>query len=167
MYRSDLRRSKDVSESLKIGTVGYITYLIKFYSIFVLFKSIFLEENKNQLLIIFGIFVGLLGVILLWSAKSKLAENYSPLSSATLPKFLVRDGIYKKLRNPIYTSNLIILLGVLFITGYYTSILICIFALLAIYLKAISREEKALLNIFGEEYSLYLKSSYRLFWFIY
>ncbi|MGR9074428.1 MAG: methyltransferase family protein [Gammaproteobacteria bacterium] len=74
------------------------------------------------------------------------------------PKILVVDGLYRKVRNPMYIGILLILLGEAFLFSspilyLYSLMMYCIYHLLVI-----GYEEPALLSSFGEAYEKYCAS---------
>ena len=72
-----------------------------------------------------------------------LNDNYSPCYDMKAPKDFIQHGIYKIVRHPIYLSNLILLLGVLLITGsIWIGVNFCI--LFTYYAVSAFKEEKYL-----------------------
>ena len=64
-----------------------------------------------------GAWISVAGILLFIGAKSTLGQNYSHCSQMYVPKDIVMDGIYGHIRHPIYTANLIIILGLFVATG--------------------------------------------------
>jgi protein-S-isoprenylcysteine O-methyltransferase Ste14 len=69
---------------------------------------------------------------------------------------IVKDGIFSKIRHPLYTSAVIINLGIALAFGVILTLIIAIVSMLHWVMTAL-KEEEALLQRFGEEYSLYKK----------
>ncbi len=72
-------------------------------------------------------------------------------------KTLVTAGPYSFLRNPLYLGNLLICLGLSFITGSLTAVISCLCYFIIFYSRIISREERYLLAQFKDEYREYCK----------
>lgn len=90
-----------------------------------------------------GFAISLIGIVLFVAAKLQLGNSFSPCSSAKIPEALVTQGVYSRLRHPIYTANLIFVLG-LFISTGSLFIGIALFFLFYIYSQSIPREEEGL-----------------------
>jgi protein-S-isoprenylcysteine O-methyltransferase Ste14 len=75
------------------------------------------------------------------------------------PQSVVKTGLYKYIRHPLYLSNIILLFGLFwFLSDVKIS---CIFIYLYIHfvLDRIDREEQLLIFMFGNEYINYLKTT--------
>jgi protein-S-isoprenylcysteine O-methyltransferase Ste14 len=100
---------------------------------------------------------------LLWKAYADLGRNWSPTMQIQDEHNLVTHGIYTYIRHPIYAA--------LWLWGCAQPLLlwnwIAGFALLVVfpplYFIRIPREEKMMLETFGEEYSLYTERTGRIF----
>lgn len=73
---------------------------------------------------------------------------------------LVTSGIYKYVRNPMYTTDVIILVSVFLITGTYFSGLLAILYIVQLY-PFVKLEERELLESFGESYERYCEETPR------
>jgi protein-S-isoprenylcysteine O-methyltransferase Ste14 len=69
---------------------------------------------------------------------------------------IAKNGIFSKIRHPLYTSAIIINLGIAFAFGVLVTFIIAIVSILHWIMTAL-KEEEFLLQKFGEEYSLYKK----------
>ena len=69
---------------------------------------------------------------------------------------IVKNGIFSKIRHPLYTSAIIINLGIALAFGVILTLIIAIVSILHWIMTAL-KEEEFLLQKFGEEYSLYKK----------
>lgn len=104
-----------------------------------------------------GLGIMTLGFAIFLAGKVKLGNHYSPCFDSFVPKDIVRDGIYKHIRHPIYTAN-IILVGGYFVASGHILILANVLILTAYYLDSARREEKALLQSFPS-YNRYRETS--------
>lgn len=75
--------------------------------------------------------------------------------SADISK-IVKNGIYSKIRHPLYASAIIINLGIALAFGVILTLIIAIVSILHWVMTAL-KEEDFLLQKLGEEYSLYKK----------
>ncbi len=75
----------------------------------------------------------------------------------------INDGIYSVCRNPLYLFSFIALIGVLFLKGQISLIILGGVVFLLIYRFTILSEEAFLRNKFGESYEEFLKNTPRFF----
>lgn len=116
------------------------------------------EINKGKIIfIISGILLILFGIYL-W-LQAVIVEK---IDKKIKEKKLITSGVYRLVRNPIYSAFIFIFTGTLLLTGnYFLLILPFIFwAFLTILMK--NTEEKWLKNEFGKEYEIYLKEVNRV-----
>ena len=97
--------------------------------------------------------LGLSGVIL---ARRTLGESFSIAPKA---RVLVTTGIYSKIRNPIYVSGEIMLLG-LALMLWQPHLVVITLALIPIQAWRARRETRVLEEKFGEEYRAYRRSTW-------
>jgi protein-S-isoprenylcysteine O-methyltransferase Ste14 len=97
--------------------------------------------------------VGLFGVVV---ARYTLGKSFSVRAKATA---LVTNGIYSRIRNPIYVSGMLVFLGICLMLGHPQLLLIF---LILIPLQVIrARREAAVLEAkFGNEYREYRKRTW-------
>jgi protein-S-isoprenylcysteine O-methyltransferase Ste14 len=100
-----------------------------------------------------------LGLWLLWRAHADLARSWSAVVQIKRDQKLVTEGIYRCLRHPIYSAHLLwgaaqVLLIHNWMCGFLGFALI-----VAIMALRIPREEKLLLDQYGEEYRSYMQRS--------
>jgi protein-S-isoprenylcysteine O-methyltransferase Ste14 len=101
-------------------------------------------------LVAIGAFYSITGVISFRKAKTSV----NPLRPDITSK-LVKDGIYKYTRNPMYMGFLFFLVGWGFILSNIYSMALCIGFILYMNRFQIQPEEKALMTIFGEDFINY------------
>jgi protein-S-isoprenylcysteine O-methyltransferase Ste14 len=87
-------------------------------------------------------------------ARRDLAEAWSPTSEAG--DILVTSGIYGRIRHPIYASLILFLTGAMLVGLSATTLLFFVLFIAALTVR-INREEKFLLEKFGEDYVQYAK----------
>lgn len=113
-----------------------------------------------------GALIFLIGLAIRLSAVATLNRSYSWTLEIRDEHRLVKNGLYKYVRHPIYLGAL---LSAIAIPIYATSLLGFLFALAAIPLfnYRIGVEEKMLIEEFGDEYLEYTKATWKLFPYIY
>ncbi len=115
--------------------------------------------------IIVGLFLTFLGGFLFFWAHIHLGKNWSVVIEKKFPKSktLVKTGLYKRIRHPIYSATFIVILGMGAFTANILLFGIPLIIFLILYFKKVSKEEKSLLNSFGQKYRDYMKQIWRLF----
>jgi len=122
-----------------------------------LFDSGFLRLWQSPSLQIVGISLSVLSISLFVHAKRTLGKNYSPCFDSYVPFQIVEVGVYKFIRHPIYTANILFLLGMLLVTGNLFQVL-NLLLLTAYNIESALKEEQSLLKQFGEYRSYYART---------
>lgn len=130
--------------ALMIQTVLYLTYPVLF-----------------NLSIIFGIFIILSGIALVYISLKKLSKMETTFVPDGNPTKLVVDGPFRISRNPIYLGMVLILLGTAISLQSFSSLLVTIIFFLIINFTWITHEEKKLSKIFGEDWQEYSSKTRR------
>ena len=126
------------------------------------FDSILLLKLPSPFYLqIVGCLLLMIGVVLFIIAKKQLGQEYTPCYRSYVPKAFVRSGVYGYIRHPIYCSNMIMVFAGFCISNS-VYVLVMMFALLWLYLKTTTYEEKFLSKHF-EDYSAYQKITGRFF----
>ena len=93
---------------------------------------------------------------LVGTAKLKIVKEHQ----------LVKDGLYKHIRNPIYLGEILRNLGfVLIFSSAYGSLIVLLASVFLLF--RIELEEKMLVVVFGEEYKEYKRKTKRIIPYIY
>ena len=116
--------------------------------------------HDSSFLKVTGALLVLAGYIGLAYAFKLLGEHYSPLFDAYLPASLVRTGVYRHIRHPIYLFNLFVSFGLTISSGSALVLVSATIGLLFV-LRAIAMEE-ACLKAHFPEYADYMERSWRL-----
>jgi protein-S-isoprenylcysteine O-methyltransferase Ste14 len=103
-----------------------------------------------------GLFLLIPSIILLTIARIQLGGSFQASAKANK---LVKTGIYKKVRHPIYLFGQTFFLGIILITQIFYLLIIWI-ALIILQIKRIKNEEKVLNEKFGDEYLEYKKHTW-------
>ncbi|MEM1153645.1 MAG: isoprenylcysteine carboxylmethyltransferase family protein [Pseudomonadota bacterium] len=80
---------------------------------------------------------------------------------------LVREGIYRRVRHPIYTSYILLFLGFVALLQSLLGLILPLATCVLWFGNRMAIEEKMLEEEFGEEYRSYCRESKRLYPFIY
>lgn len=109
-----------------------------------------------------GLGLALTGVLLTFVTHHTLGEMYSARHEIQKKHLLITEGIYSRVRHPMYTSLNLFSLAISLMSS---NILLMVFALLvAVPFPWIARrEERMLLDRFGNEYREYMKTTGRFF----
>ena len=150
--------SKKLDES--ISSFKYISLFIRTFTVIIAICSILIDNffgyefHDNQILIYSGISMSAIAISLFISAKISLGGNYSDCYEQRKPSKIVKTGLYASVRHPIYTSNIILVLSVLIISGSYL-IFVSLLLITLFYTISAFREERYLVNRFPsyERYS--------------
>ncbi len=119
------------------------------------------QLHRNPSLVVVGSLLALGGLWVFVSAKSTLGRHYSPCFDSYLPDLVVREGLYRSIRHPIYTGNFVILAGLTVATGSPWIALNLL--LVVIYYNISARTEESVLAAQFDEYPEYLRASGRFF----
>jgi protein-S-isoprenylcysteine O-methyltransferase Ste14 len=90
-----------------------------------------------------------------WSLSVQRKENHE----------LIQNGIYKLLRHPIYTGLLLLFIGNMIIVGDYRGIIAVLLVFISFWFKLL-KEEKLLIETFGNQYTEYKNGTKALFPFL-
>ncbi|MEI7661486.1 MAG: isoprenylcysteine carboxylmethyltransferase family protein [Bacteroidota bacterium] len=145
---------------MKTQTRNYLfNYLTLVMVIAFIFFFLWFYLEKGGLSNIFsyvGIFLLVPSAILFTIARIQLGGSFQASAEANK---LVKTGIYKKIRHPVYLFGTIFLLGIIFITQVFP-LLIAWALVIVMQIKRMKQEEKVLTEKFGIEYSAYKEQSW-------
>jgi len=163
LYNSDKKYLKKSKNRFSLKLFRYISVFIHISTIVIVCDSLFidnfldLEFHDNIFYMYIGISLSVIAITLFISSKISLGKNYSPCYDQRAPKTVITSGLYKYIRHPIYSANILLLIGVLLISGSYL-MLINILILSFYYIISAYREEKYLINKFSY-YNTYSKKT--------
>ncbi|MGC9132934.1 MAG: methyltransferase family protein [Nanopusillaceae archaeon] len=144
--------------------VASILYILIGMTLIVIFSSIATYYNFG----IFNYFIGntigfllfLIGILYQGIAEATLGKYYLPYIGIAEEQKLIKRGIYKYIRHPGYFGEMLIFLGLGFVTYNIIGILSALVVDLFVYIGEVIPEEKYMLEKFGEEYKQYMKETY-------
>ena len=108
----------------------------------------------NDLIRYLALFLAVVGVIVIRQAFRAYSLSEFLGLQKELNRKLVREGILRYIRHPLYTGTILIVLGLFMYSPTYATLttLLCVIIYLIV---GISLEEKKLINIYGDEYRIY------------
>ena len=145
---------------MKLQTRNYLfNYLsiILIYIFLFFFLRFYLETDRPlNIFSYIGILLLVPSIILFTIARIQLGGSFQVSAEANK---LVKTGIYKKVRHPVYLFGILFFLGIIFVTQSFS--LLIIWAILIVFqIKRINQEEKVLTEKFGNEYLAYKKQTW-------
>lgn len=150
----------------KLHTMPIIV-LVFLVIIAVTFTDFFLHPRvANILLLSLGVFLSIIGIIIRLVAQANLGKNFSYEAVIYTDHELVKTGIHKYVRHPMYTGLFLLVVGLLIAMQSYIGLIVAVATLIPLGIYRISVEEKILKKKFGEEYIEYMKSTKRLVPFV-
>ena len=117
----------------------------------------------NNISILIGTLLFITGFTIISMAARKMNNNKTTINPSGTTTIIVKDGIYKFTRNPMYLSFTLIFIAILIMANAWWGMLMLIPLFLLVQKGIIEREERYLAKKFGGEYLNY-KSKVRR-WF--
>ena len=121
----------------------------------------------NIIFNIFGLLIMTSGVVIRIIAAVTLGRFYTRTLRQTDHHEIISNGIYKRIRHPGYLGTILLYIGAGISVGNLFSILFITVLVLIAYNYRMTIEEKMLIDIFGDKYSIYRKKTKRIIPFIY
>lgn len=109
-----------------------------------------------------GFVLFIISMVIRYRAIRSLGKFYNPRVAVYENHQIISDGAYRHIRHPFYLSAFISAVAVSMIFNSWGALLIAILAVLPALLYRISVEEEFLLKHFEQEYTDYMKKTYRL-----
>lgn len=120
--------------------------------------SIYLIVRKFQIeiLFLFGSILSIIGLVVWWFGKITLHDAFTSMPKANR---IIKNGIYSKIRHPIYAGLSIMLMGWMFLFHNWIAYTICGITIITLIIRAYF-EEKILTEKFGKAYINYRKNTW-------
>jgi protein-S-isoprenylcysteine O-methyltransferase Ste14 len=110
-----------------------------------------------------GVVVFAFAIWLLWRSHIDLGRNWSPALEIIEEQSLVTQGVYTHIRHPMYAAHLLWGLSqVLLLQNWIAGFAMLVF-FLPLYLVRVPREERMMLEHFGDGYRTYMSRTGRVF----
>jgi protein-S-isoprenylcysteine O-methyltransferase Ste14 len=99
---------------------------------------------------------------LFWRAHRDLGTNWSPTLEIGAQQTLVTKGVYRTIRHPMYASQFLWVLAQALLLPNWLAGLGGVLGLLPLYLVRVPREERMMLDHFGDDYRAYMAQTGRV-----
>jgi protein-S-isoprenylcysteine O-methyltransferase Ste14 len=109
-----------------------------------------------------GIATSTAALWLFWRSHTDLGRNFSMKLVIREKHALVTTGVYRLIRHPMYASFLLWSLGQVFLLPNWITGLAGMFGFCILYFGRVRREEKLMLEKFGDDYREYMMHTKRL-----
>jgi len=110
-----------------------------------------------------GVAVGICAIPLALWVFTSLGSNVSETVLTRSGQQLVTVGPYRWIRHPLYATGAVLLIAVGLMAANWSILVLSILAIVLILWIVVPREEAALIERFGPEYTTYMQSTGRLF----
>ena len=107
-----------------------------------------------------GVLLGTAGILLLVWVHRTLGIQWSTTLQFKEGHALITSGPYEFTRHPMYASLSLFFVGLLIISSFWPFIVLVVITLL-FFIRIMKREESMMIDQFGEEYRVYMKSTGR------
>jgi protein-S-isoprenylcysteine O-methyltransferase Ste14 len=128
---------------------------------------VYLPISHKMALPYSGLIIILLGMLLRFVSIRTLGRFFTVDIAVHKDQKIIKTGIYRYIRHPAYASSLMEFIGFGLSLNNWISLLVVIIPVTAAFIYRIKVEEELLKEKFGDEYSEYMNSTYRLFPWIY
>ncbi len=147
----------------QIGVLGkrLVITLLNLLLYFQLFGLQIVPYERSFANLVLGLMFIILATLVSILARRELGHNWAHAAEYQIKNqhLLVTTGIYEYIRHPIYLGVILTFLGVQFIVGSYLVLLFMILIPVLALIQA-KKEERILVEHFGQEYIDYQKRSY-------
>ena len=141
---------------MKNYILNYLTLIVIYVVFFLVTINYFMTNSLVNFYTYIGLFIMIISLIFFTLARIKLGDSFQVSAKANK---LIKDGIYKVIRHPIYLFGLTFIFGfIIFIQMFYGLIFLLVFIVLQ--MKRIKKEEQVLEAKFGNEYLDYKKHTW-------
>ena len=107
-----------------------------------------------------AVFAG--AIFMLWRSHADLGRNWSAKLQIAGQHSLVTNGVYRYIRHPMYTAHLLWAIGQgLLLSNWFAGWAFLVLSV-PLYIIRIPKEERMMLEHFGEQYSAYMSRTGRL-----
>jgi protein-S-isoprenylcysteine O-methyltransferase Ste14 len=122
----------------------------------------FADYPSRSIMLIAGTILYAVGLWIFYRSHADLGTNWSQTLEIKEGHQLVTDGVYNRVRHPMYLASLVFAMGQALVVPNYLagpSFLIGVMLLIAFRVR---HEERMMLDEFGDQYASYCERSYRL-----
>ena len=117
-YNSNTKRIHSIKSFMYLYKYIQIsTFIVCIASIWSNHKYLFKIYPSGELTTYIGIAVSGIAIVLFAASRFSLGKNYSPCYDSYMPKNLKTTGVYSLVRHPIYSSNILLMIGIFISSG--------------------------------------------------
>jgi protein-S-isoprenylcysteine O-methyltransferase Ste14 len=102
------------------------------------------------------------GIWLLWRSHADLGRNFAPTLQIVEDHALVTDGVFRRIRHPMYVAHLLWAIGQMLLLQNWIAGPAFLVVQIPLHLRRIPAEERMMLEQFGDEYREYMNRTGRL-----
>jgi len=157
--RTNRKTVADSGLFLAVGFGGFVVPLLYVFSPLLSFADYTLPLWCG----IAGTALLLVGDWLFWRAHKDLGANWSPTLEIRQAHTLVTEGIYRRIRHPMYSSLWLLVIAQALILPNYIAGFSGLLPFALLYFVRVRREERMMAEEFGTDYKDYCQSTGRLF----
>lgn len=148
---------------LFLASIGMILPIVYLLTSWVDFADYDLPRWANWVTGMVGIPVFAAAIWLLWRSHVDLAANWAFFLEVGEGDTLVKDGVYRSVRHPMYAAHFLWAVAQALLLHNWVAGPAFLVGFLPVYFYRVPREEKMMLDHFGEEYRAYMSRTGRLF----
>ncbi len=101
-------------------------------------------------------------LVLLWKSHADIGLNFSPELQIKKEHMLVTDGIFHYIRHPMYAAHLLWGVAQVLLLQNWVAGLSFLVSFTALYVIRVPREEKMMVETFGDQYLSYMNKTGRI-----
>ena len=113
-------------------------------------------------LVVLGVILAAFGIWLFWRSHADLGRNWSPVLELRESHWLVTNGVYARVRHPMYSAILLITAAQAAFIGNWIAGPAGLIAFTILYIDRVGAEEKMMAQRFGTDWTRYVARTGRL-----
>jgi protein-S-isoprenylcysteine O-methyltransferase Ste14 len=157
--RSNRKTRSDTTVFLAVGTGGFLIPLLYVFTPLLSFA----DYSVPVWIGVTGLAILVLANWVFWKSHKDLGGNWSPTLEIRENHRLVTEGIYRRIRHPMYLSIWLLVISQTMILPNYVAGFSGLLPFAILYFLRVGREERMMIHEFGAEYEQYLHKTGRLF----
>jgi len=122
----------------------------------------FAQYRPSMPAFVIGLIAMAIGVVIFYRSHADLGAYWSPTLEIRKDHQLVTNGVYARVRHPMYTAIFLICTGQALLLENWLAGIAGLIAFTTLYLMRVGREEKLMAEQFGETYQAYAARTPRL-----
>lgn len=156
--RAQRKTRTDTSLFVATSVGGFLIPLL--YVLTPLFS--FADYSIPRWLGVTGVAILVLGDWVFWKSHQDLGRNWSPTLDIREDHRLVTEGLYQRIRHPMYLSLWLLVISQAMILPNYVAGFSGLVPFAILYFQRVQKEERMMLEEFGSAYEAYLQKTGRL-----